>query len=228
MMENANLLPQRNGGREDKMEKVQVKFWDWLEAGFNLYKQHFSTLVLAAIIAFVLASITMGILLGPLLAGLVIISLQLLDKTDPAPTAGTVFRGFDFFLNSLLFVVFWGIAVIIGSAILGILPVIGQLLSIFLIWAAQAYLMFGLYLIVDKKMDFMPASKESIRVVKTNFWPFFGFAAVGGIIGSVGTLAFGIGIVLTMPIQICMVSVAYREIFTSPQSQAEDPMDPLF
>ena len=210
------------------MDKVQVKFWDWLEAGFNLYKQHFATLVLAAIIAFVLASITMGVLLGPLLAGLVLISLQLLDSTDPAPTAGTVFRGFEFFLNSLLFVVFWGVAVIIGSAILGVLPVIGQLLSIFLIWAAQAYLMFGMFLIVDKKMDFMPASKESIRVVRTNFWPFFGFAAITGIIGSVGTLLFGIGIVLTMPIQICIVSVAYREIFTSRENRSQDPIDPLF
>ncbi len=210
------------------MEKIQVKFWDWLEAGFNLYKQHFSTLVLAAVIAFVLASITMGILLGPLVAGLVMISLQLFDKTDPAPTAGTVFRGFEFFLNSLLFVVFWGVAVIIGSAILSVLPVIGQLLSIFLIWAAQAYLMFGLFLIVDKKMDFMPASKESIRVVRTNFWPFFGFAAVAGIIGSVGTLVFGIGIVLTMPIQICIISVAYRDIFTSQENRSQDPLDPLF
>jgi uncharacterized membrane protein len=210
------------------MEKVQVKFWDWLEAGFNLYKQHFSTLVLAAIIAFVLASITMGVLLGPLLAGLVLISLQLFDRADPVPTAGTVFRGFEFFLNSLLFVVFWGVAVIIGSAILSVLPIIGQLLSIFLIWAAQAYLMFGMFLIVDKKVGFMPASKESIRVISTNFWPFFGLAAVAGIIGSVGTLAFGIGIVLTMPIQICIVSVAYRDIFTSNENRSQDPTDPLF
>ena len=196
------------------MEKIQVKFGDWIEAGFNLYKQNFSTLVLAAIIAFVLASLTVGILLGPLLAGLVLISLQLFDKTVPSPTVGTIFRGFDFFLNSLLFVVFWGLAVLIGSAILNILPGIGQLLALVFVNVAQTYLMFGMYLIVDQKMNFWPASLLSINVVKTNFWHFFGFAVVSGIIGSVGGVLIGIGIVLTLPIQICINAAAYREIFS--------------
>jgi len=196
------------------MEKIQVKFGDWIEAGFNLYKPNFSTLVLAAIIAFVLASLTAGILLGPLLAGLVLISLQLFDKSVPLPTVGTIFRGFDFFLNSLLFVVLWGIAVLAGSAILSILPGIGQLLALVFVNVAQTYLMFGMFLIVDQKMNFWPASMASVNVVKTNFWPFFGFAVVTGIIGSVGGILIGIGIVLTIPIQICITAVAYREIFS--------------
>ena len=204
----------RTGGGGNQMEKIQVKFGDWVEAGFNLYKQNFRTLVLAAIIAFVLASLTVGILLGPLLAGLVLISLQFFDKTVPMPTVGAVFRGFDFFLNSLIFVVFWGLAVLIGSAILGILPGIGQLLALVFVYVAQTYLMFGMYLIVDRKMNFWPASMASVNVVKTNFWHFFGFAVVIGIIGSVGGILIGIGIVLTMPIQICITAVAYREIFS--------------
>jgi uncharacterized membrane protein len=207
------------------MEKIQVKFGDWIEAGFNLYKENFATLVLAAIISFVLGSVTIGILLGPMLAGLVLISLQLFDKSVPLPGVATVFRGFEFFLNSFLFVVFWGIAVLIGSAILGIIPGIGQLLALFFVYVAQTYLMFGIYLIVDQKMDFWPASMQSYNVVKTNFWPFFGFAIVTGIIGSVGMIAFGIGIVLTFPIQVCILSVAYREVFGNLANRFEKPMD---
>ena len=195
------------------MERVQVEFGAWIEKGFNLYKENFATLVLAMIIAFVLATVTLGILIGPMLAGLVVISLGFLDKSTPIPGVGTVFRGLDYFLNSFLFVTVWGIAVLIGSVILGVLPLIGHLLSFFFVWTAQAFLMFGLYLIVDKNMNFIPASRQSIRTVKQNFWPFFGFAVVAGIIGSVGMLAFGIGIVLTLPIQICILSVAYREVF---------------
>ena len=41
----------------------------------------------------------------------------------------------------------------------------------------------------------------------------FGLAAIASIIGSVGALAFGIGVVLTIPIQICILTVAYHEIF---------------
>jgi uncharacterized membrane protein len=164
-----------------------------------------------------------------MIAGLIIIALQLLRNADPKPEAGVVFRGFHYFLNTFLFVLIWGIAILVGSLLVGWFPIIGQLLSLFFVYAAQAFLMFGLYLIVDKKMDFWPASQKSIHTVKTNFWPFFGLAAIASIIGSIGALAFGIGVVLTIPIQICILAVAYQEIFgeakpaTGPDVSSQEP-----
>ena len=195
------------------MQRTQVNIVKWIEAGFNLYKNNFTTLVLAALIALVLSTVTIGILTGPMIAGLIIIALQLLRNADPKPEAGVVFRGFHYFLNTFLFVLIWGIAILVGSLLVGWFPIIGQLLSLFFVYAAQAFLMFGLYLIVDQEMGFWPASQKSIHTVKTNFWPFFGLAAVASIIGSIGALAFGIGVVLTIPIQICILAVAYQEIF---------------
>ena len=195
------------------MQQTTVKLGEWIEAGFNLYKRNFTTLVLAALIALVLSTVSIGILTGPMIAGLIIIALQLLRKAEPKPEAGAVFKGFSYFLSSFLFTVIWGIGILIGSLVVGWIPIIGQLLSLFFVYAAQALLMFGLYLIVDKQMDFWPASQLSIQTVKTNFWPFFGLAAIASIIGSIGALAFGIGIVLTIPIQICILAVTYQEIF---------------
>ncbi len=195
------------------MQKTDVHIGQWIEAGFNLYKNNFTTLVLAALIALVLSTVSIGILAGPMIAGLIIMTLQLLRKEVPKPEAGRVFSGFSFFLDSFLFTVIWGIAIMIGSLVLGWFPIIGQLLSLFFIYVAQAFLMFGLYLIVDRRMGFWPASQESIQTVKTNFWPFFGLAAIASIVGSIGALAFGIGIVLTFPIQICILAVAYQEVF---------------
>lgn len=195
------------------MQKVDVKIGEWLEQGFNLYKNNFGTLVLASVIALVLSTITIGLLTGPMIAGLIIIALQLLRKETPKPDAGRVFRGFRYFLNAFLFMLIWGLAILIGSIVLSIFPIIGHLLSLFFVYAAQAFLMFGLYLIVDKQRNFWPASQESIQTVKTNFWPFFGFSAIASIIGSIGAIAFGIGIVLTVPIQVCILTVAYEEIF---------------
>lgn len=211
------------------MQKPEVNIVHWIEAGFNLYKNNFITLVLAALIALVLSTVTIGILTGPMIAGLIIIALQLLRNTDPKPEAGVVFRGFHYFLNTFLFVLIWGIAILVGSLMVGWFPIIGQLLSLFFVYAAQAFLMFGLYLIVDKQMDFWPASQTSIRTVKTNFWPFFGLAAIASIIGSIGALAFGIGVVLTIPIQICILAVAYQEIFgeampsATPGASSQEP-----
>jgi len=205
------------------MQKVEVRFGKWIEEGFILYKNNFGTLVLASVIALVLSTVTVGLLAGPMIAGLVIITLQLLRREEPKPDAGRVFRGFDHFLNSFLFVAVWGIAILIGSSILALFPVIGQLLSLFFIYASQAFLMFGIYLIVDKQMNFRPASRESIQTVRTNFWPLFGLSAIASIIGSIGAIAFVIGIVLTIPIQACILAVAYQQIFGEPgQPSAPD------
>lgn len=212
------------------MQKTDVQIGQWIEAGFNLYKNNFTTLVLAAIIALVLSTVTIGILTGPMIAGLIVMTLQLLRKAEPKPEAGKVFSGFGYFLNSFLFTLIWGIAILIGSLMLGWFPIIGQLLALFFVYAAQAFLMFGLFLIVDKQMNFWPASQLSIQTVKSNFWPFFGLAAIASIIGSIGALAFGIGIVLTVPIQICILAVAYQAIFddASPSSMPDSTSEASF
>jgi MFS family permease len=195
------------------MQKLQVKIGEWIEKGFNLYKANFGLLVLASIIAVVLSVVTVGILAGPMIAGLALVILELLDRQEPKPEVGKVFKGFDYFVHSFLYFIVWGIAIIIGSIILGVIPCIGQLAAIFFVYAAQAFLMFGVFLIVDKHMDFWPASMESINTIRSNFWPFFGLSLLAGIIGSIGAIALGIGIVLTIPIQGCILAVAYREVF---------------
>ena len=195
------------------MEKVQVKFGEWIEKGFNLYKENIGALILVSLLAGVLSAVTFGILAGPMMAGLTLIILGLFDKKEPKPEVGRLFDGFNYFLNSFLFILVWGVIIFMASLILAFLPVVGQLASIFLAYTAQALLMFGIFLIVDKKMDFWPASMESINKVKTNFWPFLGLSVVASIIGSIGVIVCIVGIVVTFPIQFCILTVAYREVF---------------
>jgi hypothetical protein len=197
------------------MEKVEVKFGEWIERGFNLYKENFVTLVLASLIAVVLSAVTVGVLAGPMFAGVLLITLGLMDRKDPRPEVGTVFKGFEYFLNSFLFVIVWGIALFLVSIVVGLVPCIGQLASLFVIFVAHALLMFGLFLIVEKRAEFWPASVESFNKVRPNFWLFLGFSIVTNIIGSIGAIACGIGIVLTLPIQACILTVAYRDVFAT-------------
>jgi hypothetical protein len=195
------------------MQKAQVKFSQWIEEGFILYKENFKTLVLATIFVVVISTVTALILTGPMLAGLALVTLGLRDKKEPKPEAGMVFKGFDYFVPAFLYIAVWGIGILTASMILGIIPLIGQLASLFVAYGSQAFLMFGLFLIVDKKMEFWPASQESINTVKANFWPLFGLSIVAGFIGSIGAIAFGIGVVFTIPLQGCILTVAYREVF---------------
>jgi len=195
------------------MQKVQVRFGEWIEEAFNLYRENFKTLVLASILVLVISTITAGILAGPMLAGLASLMLALRDKKEPKPEAGRVFKGFDYFVPSFLFVAVWGIGIFSASFIVGVIPFIGQLAALFVAYAAQAFLMFGLFLIVDRQMEFWPASQDSINTVKANFWPLFGLSIVAGFIGSLGAIALGVGVVFTIPIQGCILTVAYRKVY---------------
>jgi uncharacterized membrane protein len=203
------------------MDKVDVKFGEWIEKGFNLYKENFGVLVLASLIAVIVSAITVGVLAGPMAAGVLLVVFQLHDRKEPKPEVGTLLKGFDFFLNSFLFFIVWGVAIFVVSLILGLVPCIGQVASLFVVFVAHALLMFGMFLIVDRNMEFWPASVESFNMVKRNFWPFLGFSVVSNLIGSIGAIACGIGVVFTLPIQVCILTVAYREIFDG------DSIDPV-
>lgn len=200
------------------MDRPQVKFGEWIEKGFNLYKSHFGLLVLSTLIALVLSAATLGVLAGPMFAGVLYITLALYDRKEPKPEFSNVFKGFDYFLQSLLFILGWGLALTVATFIVGLVPCVGQLAALFLIYGAQAFLMFGLFLIVDRGLEFWPASLESINLVKQNFWPFLGFSVVTSIIGTIGAVACAIGVVITAPIQACILTVAYRDLFA-----AEEP-----
>jgi uncharacterized protein involved in cysteine biosynthesis len=195
------------------MDKPEVRFGEWIQDGFSLYKNNFGVLVVASIIALVLSLVTVGILAGPMAAGLSLITLRLIDRTKPTPAAGDIFQGFRYFLQSFLFVLAWGIIVVVGSAILSLIPCIGSLVTFALSLVIQALLMFSFFLIVDAGMDFWPASMASIRMVRRNFWPFLGFSIVASLIGGVGAILLGVGVVLTLPIEACIYAVAYREVF---------------
>jgi uncharacterized membrane protein len=207
------------------MEKVEVKFGEWIEEGFNLYKANFGPLVLASLLAILLSSVSFGILTGPMMAGLVLVTLKILDQKQPQPSGGEVFRGFDYFLNSFLFFLVWGLIIGLGIAILTVVFCIGLVLAAPIIYVAQAFLMFGLFLIVDREMDFWPASMESINTVKNNFWPLLGLSVVAGLIGGIGGIACGIGVIFTLPIQVCIVAVAYRGVFDGVRITVE-PVEP--
>jgi len=193
--------------------KPIVKFGEWIEAGFSLYKENFVVLVLANLIAAILSAVTLGILAGPMFAGLIIIILACLDKKEPKAEIGDIFKGFDFFLDSFLFVIIWGAISIVITLLLNFIPCAGQVLSMFVGIIISTIIMFGIFLIVDRKMNFWPASMASINLVKTNFFPFAGLVIVATVLGYIGGLACGIGIIITMPIGACILAVAYRNLF---------------
>jgi hypothetical protein len=195
------------------MTEITDRFGDWIKEGFELYKNHLGLLILASLIAFLLSGVTLGILGGPMFAGLIGIILRLRDQDPTPPVVGDVFQGFQFFLPCFLFGIVWGAIIGVACLILKFIPCIGPLLWVCLSLAAGTFLMFGLYLIVDRKMDFWPASMASIEKIKPDFFPYLGIAVVAGVIGQLGALACGIGVFVTLPIYFAILAVVYRDVF---------------
>ena len=192
--------------------KVDVKFGEWIQQGWELYKANIGIWIVASLLAIVISGATIGILSGPMMAGLAWMALSMVDRKDPKPQMGDVFKGFDYFLQSFLFFLVWGI-IMLAISFISLIPCIGALVVIVVSITLHTALMFGLFLIVDKKMDFWPASMLSLNVVKPNFFPFLGLLVVAMLIGHVGAIACGIGVIVTMPITVCILAVAYRNVF---------------
>ena len=200
------------------MEPPQVHLSDWFEKGFQQYKENISVLIPATFIALIVSVCSAGILAGPMLSGMLMLTLGLLDGRTPRPKVSDLFRGFGFFLHSFLFVIIWGVVASAGALVLLPLPGVGQLTALFFVYVAQAFLMFGPFLIVDRHMNFRNASVVSFQTVKSNFWSFLSVSAVASVIGSMGGILFGIGVILTAPLQACILTVAYRAVFGSTRS----------
>ncbi len=203
------------------MDQVTDKFGDWIKEGFDLYKNNLGMLVVAFLIALILSIVTGGILLGPMSAGLIVIVLKLIREEPPPPEIGEVFNGFQFFLPSFLFVLVWGLLSAIIIMILMVIPCVGPLLNLAFFLLVGTNLMFALFLIVDQKMDFWTASKTSFTLVQPSFFPFLGLFFVAGILGQIGSVACGVGIVLTMPLYYTILGVAYRDVFAASENTVQ-------
>ncbi|MEW5724027.1 MAG: hypothetical protein AB1896_13035, partial [Thermodesulfobacteriota bacterium] len=106
---------------------TEVKINEWLSEGFTLYKNNFGVLVVASILTVVLSGLTLGVLAGPLAAGLTLMCLRLYDKSGGPVQPGDVFKGFQFFLNAFLFMLVWFLGLLIVGVILSLIPLLGTL-----------------------------------------------------------------------------------------------------
>jgi len=78
---------------------------------------------------------------------------------------------------------------------------------------------FAMPLVAHKGLSFWPAMNLSRRVVNRHWWGTFGLALAAGLLAVAGALACGVGILLTGPIAMAMVTYHYLKVFGDLQSQ---------
>lgn len=102
---------------------------------------------------------------------------------------------------------------LVAGLLSGALTALGLLLLVLPgLYLAVGYI-FVLPLVIDKRMDVWTAMEVSRRVVHRQWWTTFALALVATLIVLAGTLAFGVGALIAVPVATAALMYAYEDLF---------------
>jgi hypothetical protein len=81
------------------------------------------------------------------------------------------------------------------------------------VYLAVCWLLYAPLLIADRRLDFWQALECSRRVVTRYWWPSFGLFLLGNLVVLAGLLACGVGVLVSLPLALAAMVVAYAETF---------------
>jgi uncharacterized membrane protein len=183
---------------------------DYFKTGWGLFKQYPTGFVGFCLLNLLIQGLLNSLsyvgtvasfaVTSPLFMGNFIVSAKLLQ--GQTPEFRDFFAGFQYFLPLLLLSLVAGLFIGIGTLLL-IIPGI---------YLAVAYF-FASYLVVDRRQDFWPAMELSRRTINPRWFGFFAFMLLLVLLNLAGAIALGVGLLVTIPLSFCAVTVAYAEIF---------------
>jgi uncharacterized membrane protein len=180
----------------------EMKIGDWLKEGFEAVKSDVIGYALPALIICGVCLTGIGILIvGPLLCGFYYIIFQRMK--GQRATTGDLFKGFDVLWDALLAWVF----IFAVTFIVGLVPFLGIILSLL----AGAPFIFVFPLILERRLSFIDAIKESLQLFKEQWSDLIPFYVVASLVGVAGLLLVGIGVIFTFPIYVYATACLYRD-----------------
>lgn len=198
-----------------------------------MIKGQFWIIFAVTLVGILIGSAVPIVLIGPMMCGIYLVLLQTYEGRTV--DFGQLFKGFDYFMPSLIlaiiimvptFILIFSIYIpMIGIAMAGprmseseIWAVIAgvvvvEIIIAFFMVCLHTLLLFAFPLIVDKKLSAVDAIKISAKAVWQNLSGVVGLFAVGIVVAIVGYLMLCIGIYLVLPLIIAANVVAYRKVF---------------
>jgi uncharacterized membrane protein len=210
---------------------------------WEIIKDQYWLIFAVTIVGMIIGGAVPVVLIGPMMCG---IYLVLFSKFEGKKIEfGELFKGFEFFLPSLVlsviivvpvFIMMIGVYVpMIAMALAGprmsegeMFTFIAATLAVELVFAVlmvclHTLLMFAFPLLVDKKLSATKAIKTSAKAVWKNLSGVVGLFAVGFVLAILGYLVFCVGIYLVFPVMIAANVAAYRKIFPATRQNFNPP-----
>ncbi len=177
-----------------------------LTEAWRLYRAAWLTWSLATLLAALIvgAGATLAVIPGLILAGPLVAGLQHMafrQLRGQRPTLADLFWGFGRLADATPLLIVTGVLVTIGSMFC---------VAPGLVFAAWYVLAFPL--MVEHGIGWSEAMSESKRLVTRNLRGYVAFTLVVGFVGSLGVYLCGVGLLVSLPVGMLGVAVAYRDL----------------
>ena len=230
----------------DAHRKSAIHPVECFQEGWQLVRDQYWLLLGISVVGILIGSVVpLGILMGPLMCGIYICYLAKM-RGEPIDF-GTLFRGFDYFVQSLIAtLIYLGVVLVVliplmllffffmfavimasndapdGVSVVLILVMYAAWFGVIMVvsMVAGVFFSFAYPLIVDRKVDGIQALKMSVRAGWDNLGGMLGLLIIGFALSFVGMLACYVGAFFITPIYFGAIAVAYRKVFPEMQDLA--------
>lgn len=180
-----------------------------IQQSFNLYQKNFGVLLLACLIAGAISFVTLGILAGPMIGGILVLGIKLNRGEKGELTE--IFSHFDQFFPTLVAtLLLWGAGLVFN--IIGIIPVIGWIINLAVSPALTIVYFLAIGFIVDQKMQPIEAIKRSIDCFTAEPVQLWLYSSVMMILSGIGSIILFVGVILTIPLGMMGMSIIYQQL----------------
>lgn len=180
-----------------------------IQESFELYRRNFGTILLATLISSVGCVISVGILAGPLVGGMLMLCLKLMR--GEAAGVGEIFSYFNKFVPTFIIVMALWLTMLIAAG-LGKIPVIGYFIHLVIGPAAGIIFVLAVGLVVERNVEPIEALKQAVDSFMTNPLMIWFYSFIISFLSSCGAFLFLIPVILTMPLGTTGMAIAYQKL----------------
>jgi len=177
----------------------------WISQGWEVVKQDLGNFILITLIALALwlavgfTVIGHFIVGGPLVSGMFIAIRRRMQ--EGRMELMDLFAGFNLFLDSFLI-----------CLLSSLFMLLGLLLCIFPVFFVAALYVFPFLFLIDRRLSFWDAMEASRAAVSSDILGYVIFVILIALLNLVGLMLAGVGLLVTIPISMAAVAVAYRDV----------------
>lgn len=180
-----------------------------IKLSFDMYLKNFGVFLLACLIAGAISFVSLGILAGPMIGGILVLGIKL--NRGEKGELNEIFSHFDQFLPTLMAtLLLWGAGLVVN--LIGAIPVIGWLINLAVSPALTLVYFLAIGFIVDQKMQPIDAIKQSINCFAAEPTQLWLYSLIMMLLGGSGSIILIVGVILTVPLGMMGMSLIYQQL----------------